>query len=156
MKGTKKQLLDFLKSQRLMSLATFGNSLCACNVYFAVDDAFNLYFMSEPSSDHCKNIVQNNTVACTIADSRQKVTDKKIGVQIKGVVEKVDDSEKIKLALSLWNKANPGFESVINFKNIQENSIKSKVYTVIPLEMKFLNEASYGPEGSETFLFSRR
>ena len=154
MKGTKKQLLDFLKSQRLMSLATFGNGICACNVYYAVDDGFNLYFMSEPSSDHCKNIAQSNTIACTVADSRQKVTDKKIGVQIKGTAEKTDHPEKIKLALSLWNKANPGFEAVINFKNIQENSIKSKVYTVTPSEMKFLNETIYGPEGSETFLFA--
>lgn len=134
-----------------MVLATKGENLCICTVYYAVDNQFNLYFLSEPKSEHCQNISRDNTVACAIADSTQKVTDKKVGVQIKGEVTEVRSLEKTKRVLALWNMANPGFESVINLKNMQKKIIQSKVYKVTPHEIKFLNEVLYGPEGTKLF-----
>lgn len=70
-------IMDFLKSQHLMSLATLGKNINTCTVYYAPDDKFNLYFISEPDSNHCQNIAKNSSVAVAIADSAQKVTDKK-------------------------------------------------------------------------------
>lgn len=136
-----------------MSLATGGQNLWVCTVYYVVDEKFNLYFLSEPTTSHCQQLSKNAEVACAICDSRQKVTNKKIGVQILGKASKVSNIGKIKWMLGLWNKVNPGFETIINWKNIQKKVIKSEIYKVEPRLIKFFNEKIYGPEGFKFFEF---
>jgi len=82
-KSNKKKLFDYLISQRIMSLATSGKELTVCSVYYAIDDNWNFYFVSEENVLHSQNIKRNSKVACNIVDSRQSVIKKKIGVQIK-------------------------------------------------------------------------
>lgn len=151
--NNKQKLLGYLKSQRLMTLSTCGDKPWVSTVYYAIDDAFNLYFLSEPESKHCHDIKVNNQVGCNIADSRQLVTDKKVGAQVQGTATQLTDESLIKKALSMWNKATPGFEHIINWDNMVKHAIKSKVYQVKPASIKFLNEELYGPEGSEVFKF---
>lgn len=153
MSNNNQKLLQYLKSQRLMTLSTCGDKPWVSTVYYAIDDNFNLYFLSEPESKHCHDIKVNNQVGCNIADSRQKVTDKKIGVQVQGTATQLTDEFLIKKALQMWNKATPGFEHIINWENIKSKVIKSKVYQVKPISIKFLNEELYGPEGFETFTY---
>lgn len=150
----KKKLFDYLKSQKLMSLATFGTEISNCLVYYAVDDDFVFYFISEPESEHCKNIEANNKAACAIADSSQKVKDKKIGVQIKGEVSDVTGLAQFDSIIMLWNATNPGIESVISMENFRNKIINSKMYKIKPSEIKFFNEELYGEEGFEVFKFS--
>ena len=102
----KEKLLDYLKSQHLMCLATRGENVSACTVYYVVDDNFNLYFVSPYDVEHSKNIESSDQVACSIADSRQNNADNKIGVQIKGRAGILNGIEAIKTALKIWNKAN--------------------------------------------------
>lgn len=153
MTKNKQKLLKYLKSRRLMVLATYSEKPWICTVFYVIDDKFNLYFLSKPHRRHCKDIVLNNSVSCAVADSNQKVIDKKIGVQIQGIANKVGNIEKIKWMLKLWNKLNPGFESTINLKNIKEKAIESRIYKIEPREIKFFNEELYGMEGSEVFKF---
>jgi uncharacterized protein YhbP (UPF0306 family) len=149
-------LFAYLKSQRLMSLATFGKQLSACTVYYAMDRQFHLYVISEPESEHVRNIAMNDQVACTIADSRQHVNAKKIGVQIKGTAHVVSNRERLKAILAMWNRTNPGIASVINLKNIKAKVIDSVVLKISPLEISFFNEALFGPEGVEQFHFKKK
>ncbi|MBI3385403.1 dihydrofolate reductase family protein [Candidatus Gottesmanbacteria bacterium] len=95
-------LQNYLKSQHLISIATLGNEIWNCTVYFAIDDDLNFYFISKPTTTHCQNITKNQNVACTIVDSRQKVTDKKIGVQFNGIAERLTEVNDIKMAVNLW------------------------------------------------------
>jgi len=149
----KAELLKYLKSQNLMTLATCDKNLWVSTVYYVIDENFNLYFLSEQATIHCQQLSKNAEVACGIVDSRQKVADKKIGVQFLGKASRVDSLEKIKWMLALWNKVNPGFETIINFKNIQNKVIKSRIYKVEPRLIKFFNEKIYGPEGFKVFEF---
>lgn len=151
---SKKRLLEFLKSQRLMSLATNGEELSACTVYYAVDDELNLYFVSPEETEHVQNIKKNNQVAVTVADSRQKNSDDKVGLQIKGSASEVSGIETLKVAVKIWNVANPGAESVINFNNIKDKVINSRLYKITPQRIKFFNEALYGDEESEEFILN--
>lgn len=153
MKNNKQKLFKYLKSQRLMSLSTFSDKPWTSTVYYTNDGDFNLYFLSEPESKHCHDIFLNPFVACNIADSTQKVTDKKIGVQIQGTAKQITDEGLIKKVLAAWNKANPGFEHIINFDNMKKKVIKSKVYKITPKIIKFFNEQIYGPEGSTVYKF---
>lgn len=144
----KEELLKFLKSKNFMSLATVkGTEPYNCVVYYGIDDDFNIYFVSQLSRDHSKNIKENSKVALTIADSRQKVTDDKIGVQLKGECLLVKNPIEALRALKLWNKANPGVESMINLDNIKNKVIQSRVYRVKPSFAKFFNENLYGKDG---------
>lgn len=144
----KEELLKFLKSKNFMSLATVrGDEAYNCVVYYGVDDNFNIYFVSQLTRDHSKNIKENNSVAITVADSNQKVTDKKVGVQLRGRCSLVSNPLECAKALALWNKANPGVESVISLQNIKDKVIKSRVYRVSPEHAKFFNENLYGPDG---------
>lgn len=89
------KLLEFLNRQRLMTLTTYGEGPWACTVYYVEDKDLNLYFISDPSSNHCQHIVKNPQVSCAIADSHQKVTDKKAGVQLKGKATQLSDPSEI-------------------------------------------------------------
>lgn len=151
---SKKVLMDFLKSQRLMSLATHGRNLSVCTVYYAIDHNFNFYFISEPDSEHVKGIVTNQLVACSIADSHQKVRDKKVGVQLRGKAHFVKGDERLRAVLAMWNRTNPGLKALINLKNIKKKVIDSCVVKIQPSEIKFFNEHLFGSEGTETYRFS--
>lgn len=153
MKKNKDSLSEFLKSQRMISVATISDKPFICNVYYGMDDNFNLYFISETSTDHAKNISKNPEVAVSVADTHQSVTDKKVGVQISGKASLVTDEKELISALKLWNKANPGFEKIISLENMKKKIIKGKVYRIKPVSVKFFNEKLYGSEGFEEFTF---
>ncbi len=146
------QVLKYLKTQRLMSLATANkNNPWACTVYFAVDNDLNLYFVSAPAADHCRYLTKNKYVSCSIYDSQQKVNSKKVGLQLRGTVEVISKVSEIRKALELWNKANPGAEEYINYENMQKKVITSKVYKIKPRVIKYFNETLYGDKESKIF-----
>ncbi|HDH31169.1 MAG TPA: hypothetical protein ENH26_00090 [Candidatus Wolfebacteria bacterium] len=149
----KQQLLNYLKSQKLMSLATYGDEIAACVVYYAVDDDFNFYFISPQDTQHCINIAKNKNIACSIADSHQKVSDKKIGAQIQGEASEITGKDKIIAVLKMWHQMNPGVESLISFDKIKNKIIESRVYKIKPFRIKFFNEELYGDEEDEVFEF---
>lgn len=149
----REQLLKYLQSQRLISLATWDERPRVCVVYYVIDHNFNFYFVSKPDTQHCRDISKNPIVACAVYSSDQNVTDKKTGAQIEGVADMVSGAEAMERALQLWNVANPGFENVINLPNILKSVIQSRVYKVVSKKIKFFNEELYGTEGSEIFSF---
>lgn len=144
----KEELLKYLRSQRLMAIASVSsNKPWGASVYYTVDNKLNLYFVSQPQTRHMKELAKNRNVACIIADSSQKVTDKKVGIQVQGVVSEVKGPAKLRQILRMWSEANTGFQEVINYENIKKRVIQSKVYQVKPKTIKFFNEKLYGPEG---------
>ena len=149
----KQKLLEYLKSHHTMSLATSAKNPGIASVFYTVDKDFHLYVISEPTTKHVIDIVKNNRVACSIVDSTQVVTDKKIGVQLEGIASEVKGKNKLGIVLNMWHKTNPGFEDVINIPNIIKKIIKGRFYQVKPTMIKFFNEELYGPEGFEIFKF---
>lgn len=156
MKSTKQKLLDYLKGLKFMSVSTYDTHLWTAWVYYTIDENFNLYFISQPDTDHCKSILKNGEIACAIADSHQNVTDKKVGAQLYGVACQLLNNREIQKVLKLWHKANPGFEKIINLKNMQNKTIKSGVFKVTPKKIKWYNEALYTDKEFEIFLFTKR
>lgn len=153
MVSSKAELLNYLQSQHTLYLATFDGKPWTSTVFYAIDNDFNLYFISEPTTRHSKAIQKHNLISCSIADSNQVVTDKKIGVQIEGIATKVKNKNKLIIILSMWHKKNPGFEDIINLPNIIRKVIKGRFYQIKPTLIKFFNEQLYGSEGFEIFKF---
>ncbi len=152
MTSDKKHLLTYLKSERLLSLATCSDKLEISTFYYAANDAFILYFITEPQKQCAQNIQNNPQVVCVIFDSRQKVIDKKVGVQIQGNAFQITDEKEMRKAIKLWTQANPGID-VINFKSIKDNKIQGRFFKIIPTRVRFFNEELYGPEGIKVITF---
>ena len=134
-----------------MILATDGPTVST--LYYGVDEDFNFYIVTSPTSQHAVNFSKNPNVACVIVDTNQKMfeTKNKSGVQLKGEVREVSE-DQLEKALNVWTHGNKEMEEKF-FKNISQNIWKDKVYRIKPTEIKWFNEAVYGKEGTEIFKF---
>jgi len=88
----RKHIADFLAAHTTMTLATGGadGAPQAAAVFYAPDDELNLYFLSEPTSRHARNLTAVPRVAATIqADGQdwQQIC----GLQIEGMAALVED-----------------------------------------------------------------
>ena len=138
---TKSIILTFLGKHKLMTIATGGKEhpWIAC-VYYTFDGDLNLYFLSSPETLHCKQIEANKHVAVSIADSRQKVTDKKKGLQIYGAVKQISGMNKVKHALRMWKQVIGVKDPELTYENMMKKVIKGRMYQVTPKRIKFFNQ----------------
>ena len=93
----KKLLTEALDRTQFMALATSGDEgVWVCPVYFAFDERFRLYFISQPDSKHMKNIARNPAVAVAIFSTDQEPRRDVVGVQLEGMAEAVpkEDAEE--------------------------------------------------------------
>ena len=58
-----KDLLKFLQSQRLITIASYNNDLWISNAYACTGDNFNIYFISPTKATHSKYIEANRNIA---------------------------------------------------------------------------------------------
>lgn len=146
----KKELVKFLQSQNLMSLATNADKTWIATVYYAVDKDLQFYFVSSPDSKHSKDIEKNNKVSCAIYDSHTLNSAKKVGVQLQGIATQVKGWEDTERALRMWHKAAPGAEE-ISVKSMKEGEVGSKVYKIKPSLIKFFNQKIYKDPSARVF-----
>lgn len=150
---TKKDVLDFLASKKLMILATYGSHPWIANVFYSFDDDLNIYFISSPATIHGSHIEKNKEVAAAIVDTNQKPSDLKKGLQIYGWIEKVSGINRVRHALRLWKNFLNVQRPDISFENMQKGLYKGRVYKLIPKKIKlFYQEKFKVPDGEEPIL----
>jgi len=73
-KKLNESIIDILENNKLLSLSTVTpNGKAHINTaYFAFDKKLNLYIITDPKSNHCKNLQKNNSVAASIFKSSQR------------------------------------------------------------------------------------
>lgn len=80
---------EVLAKGYLMSLATADDGgIWVSDVIYISDDAFNIYWMSDPRTRHSLAILKNNNVAGTITAS--SVGEDNLGIQFAGVASKIE------------------------------------------------------------------
>ena len=151
MKTKMKDVVEYIKSHNLMQLATGTKKPWICTVFYAIDEKLNIYFISNPRRQHCLDIRKNKNVACAITDSNQSVVSKKIGVQIQGVASLINSEKDMERAFGIWNRANSGFEKVINIEGVRNGTMSDRPFVITPKKIKFFNERLYGPDAVRTF-----
>lgn len=131
-------LHDFLKTQSTLALATaaFANgSPQVAPLFFASDDDFNLYWISDPDSRHSANLSDWNDAAAAIYTQTWDWTGIK-GVQIEGDAVPVHDADERQRALALYTAkfsfVNDKFAEVIQ---------QSIVYVLRPRWIRWLDNA---------------
>ncbi len=60
--------------------------------FFAYSTALELFFLSHPASRHCRNLVNNPSVALTVFSSGQRWTQPGRGIQLFGIAEEASGS----------------------------------------------------------------
>ena len=142
----KAKLLDYLKGKRLMIIATVSEAgPWICSVYYAIDDQFNLYFISSPTAKHVADLERNNKVAIAVTDTTQKFEMQKRGAQMIGTAEKlVSGSDEYAAAIKLWTETVWGYHDNRIFEQPGVKSMAGLLYRVKINHAKYLDEIDFG------------
>lgn len=89
----RQEVLDYLRTHHVMTVATFGAEGPAAAAVFYVNRGACLYFLSAPGSRHCRNFMTDARVALTIHEDYSDWSAIK-GVQIDALVRELDGREK--------------------------------------------------------------
>jgi len=85
--------LDYLGTHHVMTLATHGPAGPWAAAVFYVSDGTTLYFLSSPSSRHCRNLSDNPQVAVTIHEDYADWPQIK-GIQAEGVAREISGDDE--------------------------------------------------------------
>jgi uncharacterized protein YhbP (UPF0306 family) len=97
------RLLDFLRRHDTMTLATTGpgGEPQAAAVFYAADEQLNLYFLSDPSSRHGRNLKRSSRVAATVQADGQAWREIR-GLQIEGTARETAGSRETARAAGVY------------------------------------------------------
>ncbi len=90
---TRQEVLDYLRSHHVMTLATFGAEGPAAAAVFYVSQGTKLYFLSAPKTRHCRNLMADPRVAVTIQEDYADWNAIK-GIQIDAMVRELEGAER--------------------------------------------------------------
>ncbi|MBI2356749.1 pyridoxamine 5'-phosphate oxidase family protein [Candidatus Dojkabacteria bacterium] len=134
---------SILKSTSLLSMATVNGKKAHINTaFFAYDENFYIYFLSDSKSQHIKNIKNNNSVAVTVYTSNQTLADKLKGIQIFGTCKQANGKTLLNAFLA-YSKRHSIFRKEIK-KPIDLKLWGSKLYCIKPEYFKILDEKVFG------------
>lgn len=91
-----KRIVDFIKRHHVLTLATVsceGEPYCAACFYAYDKERNRLIFTSDDTTTHAQQMLQNRSVACGIT-LETRIVGKIQGVQICGIAERGDDTDK--------------------------------------------------------------
>lgn len=152
-KLTPKHVLDFLSTQKLMSVATFGDFPWIASVYYTYNKKLELFFLSDPATLHCTQIAQNPLVAVAIADSSQSPRIKKKGLQVSGVAEQISYAAKVRHALNIWKKSQKITDPELSYENMTAQVVTGRMYKITPKRIKLFDQALFdADDGQEPVL----
>lgn len=107
----RKAVAGLLAAQRTMTLATSLDGMpWAATVFYASDEAFNLYFVSDPRTRHARHILANPQVALSIS-AAARGWEEVSGLQVAGRALQLDEPAR-KQALALYLEKFPAVQAL--------------------------------------------
>lgn len=99
----KKHLNDCCQSTEFCCVATTDDSGVWCSpVYFAWDEAFSLYFISQKSSRHMRNLEKDARVSVSIYSTAQFHSGDVAGIQLSGIAKILTEISEVNKAYSIY------------------------------------------------------
>ncbi len=150
----KKSLLQFLTDNNCLVLATIDeeNNPWVSNIYYAVDNDFNLIFFTPPHTKHSTHILSNSSVAFGLNWYNKDNLKDRIGIQGTGIYEKVSDPILISRFLNTYHTKYPNSRESLTEENMLMNKIASRLFRIKPKYIKYWNDKLFG-EGNCKELF---
>ncbi len=138
-----KQLIkDYLKEAKMMQLSTsIDNQPWVCNVWFATDSDFNIYWFSSETRRHSKELLKNNKVAAAIVLS-QTPKDPPRGLQLQGVAQVLTKKEDIEKAISVYKDRIFPFEDIKEL--MEDEETPHKFYKITPTQFVLFDAVNFG------------
>jgi len=87
------RVLDYLGAHHVATLATTGSDGPWAAAVFYASDGYTLYFLSSPTTRHCRNLKQDPRVAATIQADCSDWREIK-GIQLEGTVSELAGEEE--------------------------------------------------------------
>jgi uncharacterized protein YhbP (UPF0306 family) len=139
-KDLKTLIYEYLKTQRLMQVATYGEHPWIANIFYVHDEDLNLYFVSKKTEKHSIDIAKNPNVSVAIADSHQLLHLPLKGIQLYGTCESVNIINKLEWMFKIWNRliAEEKEDKLSNPKEFLENGF-ANVYKIKPKKIQYYN-----------------
>lgn len=137
---TKMLINTYLAETKTMQLATVGEGgkPWICNVYFVADVDKNIYWLSEPTRRHSKEIAENPNVAISIAVKTDMPV---IGLQADGTARHIGDLKTIKNVMIKYIKKY-GVGKEFYMKAVKGIG-KHRVYKMSVSKFSLLDEVNY-------------
>lgn len=131
---------EYLNAAKLMQVATVaGDQPWCASVGYALDEEWNLYWISLPQARHSQELVANPKIAGAIADEKLYVEGPR-GLQFEGIAELVPD-EEVEANLSLYCKRLNRDMSLI--KDIQTGKNPHKLYRIKPSRFVLFDRVNF-------------
>jgi uncharacterized protein YhbP (UPF0306 family) len=130
----------YLRSHHTMSLATMGPAPHAANVFYAVDDALRLVFLSKPTSVHCLHIGTAAPVAATVTehyDDWELIQ----GVQLWGTARRLRGGAKA-AGMAVYLRRFPFVRGLMEQPGLVDSLKKVAVYRVEPERVAFTDNTT--------------
>jgi len=143
-------VLRILARNKLCSISTVarGNRAHINTAFFAASNDFELYFLSDPGSLHCRNLSRNPSMAMTVFESSQEWEASGRGLQMFGVCHRTrGDAER--RATQVYGSRFPAFARWMNQGTEADrrrvNRLRSyALYRFLPNRVKVLDEKEFG------------
>lgn len=148
-----KSLRSIFDSSVLCSVATVNIDQTSYinTAYFSYDESFNLYFLSDPQTNHCKNIECNPSVAITVFDSNQPWGEAPLlGLQLFGTARLLPITEQQDGAANYGSRFSAYNNYISSLTPRELDAFPSRFYQVHPQSFKILDEVSFGEENYVT------
>lgn len=141
----RRSLLRILEGNVLCSIATVtsGHKAHISHVYFCYNDHFEFYFLSDPSSVHCRNQRVNRSMAMTVFNSAQPCDRPGRGIQMFGVCSEATTSQTLR-AEQAYGKRFPRFGEWKSRLTGTDSKIRYRFYRFVPRKVKILDEPRFG------------
>jgi uncharacterized protein YhbP (UPF0306 family) len=151
----KKHLLQFLRGQKLLTLATSGESgLWIANAYYSVDRECNLYFVSSTEAMHSHHISRNPSVVFSVAWFDPKDHANRKAIQGRGTCSAIGSEAELTRGIRLHNQRFPEFRDRITRRSLRSEENSSAMWLIKPTYVKFWDDARYGAKNHREFFFA--
>lgn len=139
--GVREQVLAYLETHRVVTLATEADGNLWAAAVFYVSDGFTLYFLSAPTSRHCVNLAANPRVAATIQEDYADWMEIK-GVQLEGIASQLSGDEEL-LARQRYAEKFPLVGQLARAPQaIVRAMAKVRWYRLVPQRLFFVDNAA--------------
>ena len=140
----RQRVAAYLREHHVMTLATYGSEGLWAAAVFYVDDGHNLFFLSSPTSRHCRNLAKSPRVSATIQKDYVDWPEIK-GVQLEGIASEIGGEEEQR-ARRLYGEKFPVIRRPAQAPAALAKAMgKVRWYKVVPERLYFIdNSAGFG------------
>jgi len=134
-------ILNYIANHNTMVLSTYGEDGPWSTPVFFVNRGYHLYFLSETTSIHSRNMRENSLVAATITEDYQDWS-KIQGLQLKGQAHLVSGLKETAVILTSFLKKFPAVKHLLHNPSSFKGVSKAQWHCIEPQFLKFTDNTT--------------